>query len=271
MKPYWLGGLLCLASLAPATAALPFTPAAVPGGIAAVPLPATPHTPRVRYNDAKVMVRRFDGQTYAIVGIPLSAQAGKAELRVDGKPLSFSIAPKTYREQRITLKNQRQVDPNPEDRARIAREKSLMDPAWVSEAGAAEPNLAFRQPTDGKLSSSFGSRRIFNGQARAPHSGLDIAAPEGASVRAPADGVVVLTGDFFFNGQSVYLAHGQGLVSMMCHLSELSVRDGQRVRAGDLLGRVGQTGRATGPHLHWSVSLNNARVDPALLLPSTKP
>jgi murein DD-endopeptidase MepM/ murein hydrolase activator NlpD len=127
--------------------------------------------------------------------------------------------------------------------------------------------LSFIKPVVGPYSSPFGLKRFFNGEPRNPHSGIDIAAPSGTPIYAPAQGKVVLTGDFFFNGNVVYMDHGQGLISMFCHLSAIDVKPGDTLKQGELLGKVGATGRVTGPHLHWSVSLNNARIDPLILLP----
>jgi murein DD-endopeptidase MepM/ murein hydrolase activator NlpD len=220
----------------------------------------------VTYHAEPVLVRRTAAGWQAVVGIPLSAKAGLDTIDVAGQPVSFAIKPKRYPEQRLHLENKRQVTPEPEDEARITREQALIGPAWTAWPEGWVPTLTFRQPTPGGLTSSFGLRRVFNGEPRAPHSGLDIKAPAGQAVRAPAAGIVVLTGDFFFSGNAVFLAHGQGVVSLFAHLSKVTVKQGQVLKAGDLLGEVGRTGRATGPHLHWSLSLNNARVDPRLFL-----
>jgi murein DD-endopeptidase MepM/ murein hydrolase activator NlpD len=234
--------------------------------VAVIALPDGEGTPRVTYRGEPVLVRRSGRGWQAVVGLPLSAKPGRETLDMGGRAIPFTIRPKRYPEQRIHLKDQRQVTPNAEDEARIAREQALMAPAWKAWPEGLVPSLRFQRPTPGGLTSSFGLRRIFNGEPRAPHAGLDIKAPAGQAVRAPAAGVVVLTGDFFFSGNAVFLAHGEGVVSLFAHLSKVAVKQGQVVKAGDLLGNVGMTGRATGPHLHWSLSLNNARVDPRLFL-----
>ena len=266
--------VLCAAlPAAPASSprdALPFRPSPVPGGVAMVALPPSPEAPEVRYHGARVLVRQRAGRWFAVVGIKLSAKPGPDAIEVEGRSLPFEVKPKRYPEQRITLENKHQVNPDPEEQARIAREQALMAPVWKDWSVALAPSLRFQQPTPGRLTASFGLRRIFNGEARAPHPGLDIAAPMGQAVRAPAEGVVMLTGDFFFSGNTVLVAHGEGVVSLLCHLSDITVKQGQHLQAGDLLGHVGMTGRATGPHLHWTLSLNDARVDPGLFLPRGK-
>lgn len=243
-------------------AAAPFKASPVPGGVVRVPVPG----PRAAYHGERVLVRKGARGWEAVVGIPLSAKPGRDTLDAEGTPVPFTIKAKRYPEQRVTLKDERRVNPSPEDEARIAREGALAKPAWAAWPEGFEPTLKFLRPTPGALTASFGMRRIFNGEPRSPHSGLDIKAAAGQVVRAPAAGVVVLTGDFFFSGNAVYLAHGEGVVSLFAHLSKVLVKEGQVLKAGEPLGRVGSTGRATGPHLHWSLSLNNARVDPRLFL-----
>lgn len=244
---------------------LRFKASPVPGGVAIVRMAGKALPPRATYHGEPVLLRRSGSDWLAVVGIPLSATPGRDTLEVDGQAVAFTIGLKHYPEQRLHLEDPRQVTPGPEEEARIAKEQALIGPAWKARPEGLVCSLDFRAPTPGSLTSSFGMRRVFNGVPRAPHSGLDIKAPAGQAVRAPAAGVVVLTGDFFFSGRAVFLAHGEGVVSLFAHLSKITVNPGQVLKTGDLLGEVGRTGRATGPHLHWSLSLNNARIDPRVL------
>ncbi|HEX4870197.1 MAG TPA: peptidoglycan DD-metalloendopeptidase family protein [Moraxellaceae bacterium] len=251
--------------------------ARVPGGIAVLELPATvPAGATATFAGKPVFIERDgDGRRRLVVGIPLTQAPGEARVElVDGNgpaplpALAFSVVAKAYPEQHITLPTgDKHVHPGPEELARYEREAKEQQAVYRRFEGGAAPWPRFRQPTAGAPNPSFGRKRFFNGEERQPHLGMDIAAPEGQAVVAPADGVVVQTGDYFFNGRTVMIDHGQGLVSMLCHLSEISVAAGTRVAAGDRIGRVGRTGRATGPHLHWTVSLNDARIDPLLVLP----
>ena len=243
----------------------------VPGGIALVPVPGDDNiAPTVIFNTHRVAVVRRDNQWIAVVGIPLAQKPGEAKLKVSTPSgtteVPFRVADKSYRTQHLTIKNQRQVDPNPDDLKRISAETKRSDAALSKFTATDTPILQLISPVEGVRSDSYGSRRVFNGQPRNPHSGMDIAAPKGTPIRSPAAGVVVEAGDFFFNGNTLYIDHGDGLVTMYCHLDTIKVKLGDRVEQGDLLGTVGATGRVTGPHLHWGVALNRAMVDPALFI-----
>lgn len=247
----------------------------VPGGIALIPLEDRGGSPpTVHYNDRRVLVTRDQDAWVAVVGIPLTAQPGTHTLAIsrDGKSPErhpFEVHDKAYASQHITLQNRRMVNPNPEDLKRIARERERINKALGHWSDSDTVEMGFDWPTTGRPSSPFGLRRFFNGEPRNPHSGQDISAPAGVPVKAPAAGRVVDVGNYFFNGKTVFLDHGQGLITMFCHLERIDVQPGQTVKRGEPLGLVGSTGRATGPHLHWSVSLNRAMVDPALFLVSS--
>ena len=264
-------GMLCLL-LPLGSAALPIDHTPVPGGVAIVELPAGTRPASVRYGDQRVMTTRKPDALLAIVGLPLGAQAGThhldAETR-DGSPLrlAFKVEDKAYETQHITIKDKRKVNPEQRDLERIGREQKQIRAALAHWSDRDDIGLQFLKPVQGPYSSPFGLRRFFNEQPRKPHSGIDIAAPEGTPIMAPSAGTVIDTGDYFFNGKTVFIDHGQGLVTMFCHLSRIDVEPGQPVAMGEVIGQVGMTGRVTGPHLHWGVSLNDARVDPMLFMP----
>lgn len=273
-----LVGALCgvLAALpAPSSAAVPALPreSRVPGGIAILDLGPDEAPPgSVLFGERRVPVLRTDAGWVAVVGIPLDTPPGpqSALLHPAGeapdRKLEFTVAAMQYAEQRLTVPNQRHVDPSKDDLARIGRERLRIDAALETYTQARTPTFALKPPVAGPRSSSFGLRRFFNGQARNPHSGMDIASPSGTPILSPAAGRVLDAGDFFFNGNTVFVDHGQGLVTMYCHLSRIDVQPGDEVVAGTPLGAVGATGRVTGPHLHWGVAVNRALVDPALFL-----
>lgn len=244
----------------------------VPGGVAVIEVAGDAQAPQVRYQGKPTLVVREEGRRWiAIIGIPLATKPGTQTAEVDGQPRAFRVEGREYRAQHITLKNPRQVNPNPADLARIERELDAQNRAYRQFSPEQPSNLLFDRPVPGALSSPFGLRRFFNGEERNPHSGLDFAARTGTPVKAPAAGRVILTGDYFFNGKTVFVDHGQGLISMFCHLSAIDVKVGDRLDRGAILGKVGATGRATGPHLHWNVSLNDARVDPSIFIGAFKP
>lgn len=244
----------------------------VPGGVAVIDLGSAADAPRATYQGKPVLVVKEDGQRWiAIVGIPLTVQPGQQQIEADGQATTFQVGGKHYREQRITLKNTQQVNPNAKNLARIERELAEQTAAYRQFSPRQPSNLLLDKPVSGPLSSPFGLRRFFNGEERNPHSGLDFAVKAGTPIKAPAAGKVILIGDYFFNGKTVFVDHGQGLISMFCHLSAVSVKLGDEVARGGVLGKVGSTGRATGPHLHWNVSLNDARVDPAIFIGAFKP
>lgn len=246
--------------------------APVPGGVAVLEVPAIEgEAPVATFNGRRVMVQPSESGYVAIVGIPLGAKPGQAHLELEGVDrsrarVSFDIGQKSYKTQRLTITNKRMVDPNAEDLERIGKERKRIDAALEHYSTAARVDTAMIRPVEGVESSPFGLRRYYNDKPRRPHSGLDIAAPEGTPILAAAPGIIIETGGFFFNGNTVFIDHGQGLVTMYCHMSRIDVEAGTRVGRGEQIGLVGATGRVTGPHVHWSVSLNDTRVDPTLFL-----
>ena len=254
----------------------------VPGGVARLPLGPAATRPVVHTLGAKgepvpVLVLGDAAGWTAVVGIPLAAAPGPAHATLQStkggaaRELPYTVAPKKYKEQHLTV-SPRTVDLSPEDQARYERERDhqalVMATFTEQPAGQALDSLRMRVPVPGRRSSSFGLRRVFNGQARNPHSGMDIAAPTGTPILSPLPARVIDTGEYFFNGGTVWLDHGQGLLSMVCHLSAIGVKVGDVLAAGQRLGAVGATGRVTGPHLHWGVMLNRTMVDPALFVPA---
>lgn len=236
------------------------------GGVVVIPLAREATTVSFQDKPQLIVARN------AIIGIPLGTKVGYHQVVVnyangDIVFLGVMVEDKQYPEERITIKDDKFVTPPPLDLERIRRESQLMRDVYGLFTEHPTSITRFVMPLQGRISGVFGSRRFFNDQPRNPHSGMDLAASTGTPIKSPAAGSVSLTGDFFFNGNTVMLNHGGGLVSMMCHLDEIHVKQGEQVKEGDILGTVGATGRATGPHLHWSISLSGDRIDPQDFIP----
>jgi murein DD-endopeptidase MepM/ murein hydrolase activator NlpD len=234
----------------------------VPGGIALVQLDGHDTDAPPHYNGRPVLV--IDGM--AVVGIPLSAQPGDHELEIGGTRVPFQVQGREYATQRLTIPDQRRVVPDAAALERIAAERPRIIAAARTYSDRIPAGFDLTAPVEGPRSSNFGLRRILNDQPRNPHSGIDIAAPTGTPIVAAGSGEVIDAGDFFFNGNTVWVDHGRGMISMYCHMDRIDVAPGQAVEAGAMLGTVGETGRVTGPHLHFAVMLNGVMVDPDLFL-----
>ncbi len=267
--------LLAAACAAASAAALPRAEP-VPGGIALIDVGATGGArPQVTYNTRRIAVLAVDGRWVAVVGIALATAPGVQQIEwedCEGPRTSrFEVLAKARGEQRITLADDKMVNPGPEELARIERETPRIRQALDRFSDATVVATEFHLPVVAPESSPFGLRRWFNGAERRPHAGLDLAAAAGTAILAPAPGVVIDVGEFYFNGNTVFIDHGQGLVTMYNHLSRIDAAPGQRVAAGDAIGAVGATGRVTAAHLHFGVTLNGTSVDPKLLLVEDPP
>jgi murein DD-endopeptidase MepM/ murein hydrolase activator NlpD len=210
-----------------------------------------------------------DAAGYVIAGFDRDAKPDAVlEVRTpdDSKRLEAKIAPRSYNISRVNGLPQETVTPSsPEVLARIAEESKRKEEARQSRAPVEGFLQNFAWPVQGIMSSPWGSQRILNGEPRSPHYGIDIAAPEGTPIVAPADGVVAMADpDMHFEGGLVMIDHGQGLISYYLHMSRLDVAQGQSVTRGQVLGAVGKKGRATGPHLCWRMRWRDRNLDPSL-------
>jgi hypothetical protein len=238
-----------------------------PGGIAIVVVGSVAtDAPEVTLGDRALLVMQRGDSWVAVAGIALDTVPGTIRIVVNGVDSDIDISGHDYREQRITVENQSFVEQSPEQLERIFSERKIIDAVLTSFTERTVDGLSLKTPVPGKQSDSFGYRRFFNDQPRSPHKGMDISAGSGLAIVAPRAGTVAATGNYFFNGNTVLLDHGQGFITMYCHLSGIGVEEGQPVATGDVLGKVGETGRVTGPHLHFGTYLNGTAVDPAIFL-----
>lgn len=216
----------------------------------------------------------IDPRTWRVlIGIDLAVKPGTYPVQIEAGDdpavtrATYRLVVKTRRFPTRTLRvDEAFVSPPPDVLERIEREARALTQVWEAPASARLWDGPFVRPVPDAANSAFGTRSVFNGQARDPHSGADFGSPAGTPVRAPNAGRVVLAGARYFTGNTVVIDHGLKVFSLLAHLSEINVTEGSLVNAGDVIGRVGATGRVTGPHLHWSVRANGARVDPLSLL-----
>tara|TARA_Y100000389_G_scaffold204945_1_gene261111 strand:- start:18173 stop:18973 length:801 start_codon:yes stop_codon:yes gene_type:complete len=237
-----------------------------PGGIAIIEVDSiNPSLPVITFQKKPVAIIRQEERLLAIVGIPLNVK-NKIKINIEGMEKVISIGNHKYKEQRLKIENKSQVNPEKKQLDRIYSERKIINAALNNFRKIDLDGLSLAIPVTGPQSSSFGLRRFFNDQPRSPHSGMDIAAKTGSIITAPRDGIVTATGDYFFNGKTIIIDHGQGFITMYCHLSKINVSKGDEVSSNDTIGLVGATGRVTGPHLHFGTYLNGTAVDPEIFI-----
>jgi murein DD-endopeptidase MepM/ murein hydrolase activator NlpD len=248
-----------------------------PGEIVVLTVTAPVDLDRVRVRafgqDVAVFPASSSGRTTweALVGIDLDVKPGTYPVAIDADAgtrhttYSLIVAAKRFPTRRLTV-DESFVNPPPSEQARIEREAKLLNDVYHAPAPERLWSEPFVRPVTEPANSRFGTRSIFNGVPRNPHGGADFLSPSGTPVHAPNAGRVVVARELYFSGNTVVIDHGLGLFSMLAHLSAIDVREGDSVDAAQVVGRVGATGRVTGPHLHWAVRASGARVDPLAVL-----
>ena len=243
----------------------------VPGGVALVTVARGDEPkPVVTRDGANVWAAKRGESWIAVVGLPLSTEPGEQSVSVIrngvAQAISFAVQNKRYPVQHVNLKDNAMVEPPPEVIARIETESAHIKTVRSNWRESAFTDASFALPAKGRLSGRFGGSRVLNGKPRAPHAGLDVAVGTGTPVLSPGAGIVLDVGSYYFCGNAMFIDHGNGLISMFCHLSEYVRKVGDSVSKGQVVARSGATGRASGPHLHWSVYLNGVSVEPELFV-----
>jgi hypothetical protein len=221
------------------------------------------------FDDKPIFFFPHRGELMGFFGADVMIKIGDHPLKVSWGPgpenqrtVSVTVKDKSYGVRDIKVP-QSQVDLSPADLERTKIEREATIKALATQSPEKLWTGAFIEPVNGRINSSFGRQTRLNGIMNPrPHAGADYLVPEGTPVKAPADGKVILTGNHFFAGNSVYVDHGQGLISMFFHLSRIDAAEGQDIKKGEILGLVGKTGRVTGAHLHYGLYINGARIDP---------
>ena len=241
-------------------------PASVQQG--AMVIGKVPPGSRVEYAGRSLRTTGYGSVVFG-VGRDQAAPVTVEVIRPDGSRSAATIAvsARDFPVQRVDGVPPKTVDPPPAIAERIRREQAQVTAARVRDDARADFAQRFIWPVQGRISGRFGNQRVYNGKPGSPHSGMDIAAPTGTAIKAPAAGIVTFAGaDLYLTGGTLLLDHGHGISSNFLHLSRLDVRVGDRVEQGQVIGAVGATGRATGPHLHWGMNWFDVRVDPLLVL-----
>ena len=242
--------------------------------VRSIVLPEASDQVRVRAFDRDVLAYPAGDRAWrALVGIDLDVKPGTYRVTVDAgagaahahAAYDLHIQPRVFHTRRLTV-NEAFVTPPPSEQGRIDREATLLADVWKAPAAERLWTDPFVRPVPQEANSAFGTRSIFNGKPRTAHGGADFLSPGGTPIHAPNAGRIAVARNLYFSGNTVIIDHGLGLFSMLAHMSAIDVHEGDRVRAGQILGRVGATGRVTGPHLHWAVRASGARVDPLSLL-----
>ena len=279
MRPIFVAAIFCTMLLAstraqaPLRVTAPHTPLQ-PGSVVLLTIDSDEPMPSLRaraFNRALAPFPVSEKTWQVLVGIDLDVKPGRQTVDVEtadrGARATYTLVVEPRRFPTRTLKvDPDLVNPPAEELPRIAREAEQLRHLWAAPAGAKLWDGPFVRPVSDAANSSFGTRSIYNGEARSPHGGTDFLSPSGRPIKAPNAGRIVLAATLYFTGGTVVIDHGRGVFSLFAHLSTIGVHEGDVVKTGDVIGEVGATGRVTGPHLHWAVRLGGARVDPLSLL-----
>tara|TARA_Y100000992_G_scaffold164082_1_gene110118 strand:+ start:40 stop:882 length:843 start_codon:yes stop_codon:yes gene_type:complete len=243
-----------------------------PGGIYITEITRNEYNQDIYHEEDRLLKWSKNDEYYLVYGISYNSKIGNNKLLLKDrsskvlKTININITDKDFKIQKINV-NKKYTKPSIDDMERIKRDSIQLNQArkiWID----SNPDLDFIWPVDGITTGVFGTKRFYNGIEGNYHNGYDIAADIGTPIIAPSSGKIILTGDFFYNGKTICLDHGRGLKSIMIHLDQILVQDNDYVKKGQVIGKVGSTGKSTGPHLHWSVLINNTYIDPELLVNS---
>ncbi len=240
-----------------------------PGGVYITELTKNEYQQDIYLNQDRLLRWSKNNKFFLVYGISYNSKIGENKFIITDKDsnilktINFNVLNKDFKIQKIIV-DKKYVKPSKSNYERIKKDSMKLASAkkiWID----INPDLDFILPVEGITTGVFGTKRFYNGIEGSYHNGYDIAADIGTPIVAPSPGKIILTGDFFYNGKTIYLDHGRGLKSIMIHLDEILVENNDFVRKGQIIGKVGTTGKSTGPHLHWSVLMNNIYIDPKLL------